>query len=266
MITYGQVSDRGRIRKSNEDAVYSQVISGGGAFSHPDIGLFIVVDGMGGEPNGRLAAEMAINAIAKQLNRLIILGLIDNHIVPADDFIEQTLRSVFEETNRVISGQFGGAGATATLALMIDNQTHIAHIGNTAAFLLSHSQIKQLTKFHDIAQGLVDAGLYASREEVFEKNAVDLNHVISVFGMGQELWKIDSPSRILPEQSALLLCSDWLYIALSESEILTIIKESYYPQDACQRIVDAVNAKGGQDNVSVILVSNQFPFKESDSK
>lgn len=263
MISYGQASDKGMVSLTNQDAVYSYVMSGSGAFSYPDIGLFIVADGLGIESEA--ITHSIIQTISNYLQRFLILPLLHNYLPPVAQQLLEILCTAFEEANQQIRKAFYGKGATATLAFLFDTQIFIAHVGNTAALVLHNDKLFWKSKIHDIAQGLVDTGEYESREAVL-KSIRDSDAIYSAFGRDDRLPSIDSFSEALPQESALLLCSAALYKTLSESEIIAIVSKSFYPQDACQRLIDAVNAKNGGDNVSVTIVSNEFPFKKLESE
>ncbi len=234
------ITDTGCERQLNEDR-YAVVESPSGL-------AWLVCDGMGGEAGGELAAQIAIDAIRRDLEGLAAR--------PAD----VALRSAILEANRVIvlrrqNQAFSGMGTTIVASIFDGAEVVIGHVGDSRAYLVRDGAIQQLTTDHTFVQTLVDSGQIKSEDALSHPQAHVLTRAIgSEPGLEVTLnkywiWQLTEQGK----PDALMLCTDGLYSLVSEGEIANIISQ-YSPQHACVKLVELANSRGGFDNITLAII------------
>jgi protein phosphatase len=234
------ITDTGCERELNEDR-YAVIESPSGL-------AWIVCDGMGGSAGGELAAQLAIDAIRRDLENL-----------PPRP-VDVALRSAIVEANRIIvlrrqNQAFAGMGTTIVAALFSGPELVIAHVGDSRAYLVRDGAIQQLTVDHTYVQQLVDSGQIQSDEALSHPDAHILTRCIgSEPGLEVEIgkyWIWESQDGELDD--FLLLCSDGLYSLVTEGEIANLLAQES-PQRTCARLVEMAKERGGYDNITVAIV------------
>jgi serine/threonine protein phosphatase PrpC len=236
----GSATDAGMERTVNEDRVLVDEARG----------IFLVVDGLGGHAAGELAAETAVDIIRARLDSL-------------DGDIEAQVRaSITEANNRICqlgrdNPEWHGMACVLTLAVAKEDHVTVGHVGDSRLYLAWNGTLRKLTSDHSIVgeqeeQGEIDeiaAMRHPRRHEVFRD-------------VGSQIREPDDPDFIqtktflFREDAALLLCSDGLSDSLTSAEINAVIERYNGDPDATAReLVEAANAAGGHDNISVVLVA-----------
>lgn len=237
-------SDPGRIRSHNEDAV----------FADADLGVAILADGMGGYNAGEVAASMATSLLASGFARLLRAaaeepGLLDQPEGLMHDEICGANAAIFHAAQH--ESQYAGMGTTLVMAWFIGKQVHIAHVGDSRAYLWRDEALRCLTRDHSLLQEQIDSGMISLDEARLSNNR---NLVTRALGVEQEV-EVDICAHSLCEGDVLLLCSDGLNDMLDDdriAETLSVFQTNL--DEAAQQLVDNANDYGGRDNVSVILV------------
>jgi serine/threonine protein phosphatase PrpC len=239
-VEYAERSDPGRDpeKQVNEDAC-GHVRT---RFGH----LCIVCDGMGGHAAGREAAELALATIFSAFDRA------PNGIPPA-----QVLRLAIEEASQRIHSMrtsevaMGRPGSTVVAILLHSRGTEVAHVGDSRAYLVHEGQIFRLTRDHSMVQELVDRGLLTPQQAAHHPEA---NRITRALGMAPE---IDAELREQPVYhvtgDTFVLCSDGLCDLVDDHEILSIVGEEPAAR-AVGKLVDLANARGGHDNITVVML------------
>lgn len=234
------ITDTGCERDLNEDRY---------AVIECDSGLaWLVCDGMGGVTGGELAAQLAIDAIRRDLESTPLREP------------DQALRNAILESNRVVvlrrqNQAFANMGTTIVGALFQGSEVAIANVGDSRAYLIRNNAIQQLTVDHTFVQELVDREEIKPEEALSHPQAHILTRCIgSEPGLQVDIFKYwiwDTP----PDQQSdvLFLCSDGLYSMISEGEIATIVS-THPPQEACVRLVELAKERGGYDNITLVVV------------
>ncbi len=240
---YAEKSDPGRdpSKQVNEDALGHRETR----FGH----LCVVCDGMGGHAAGREAAELALAAIFETFERA------PDGAVPAQvlrDAIEEASRRVHVmQTSEVSSGR---PGSTVVAALMHSGGTEIAHVGDSRAYLVHEGQILRITRDHSVVQEMVDRGLITSGQAAHHPDA---NRITRALGMSADVAADVRPEAIHHVTGdAFVLCSDGLTDLVDDLEILLLVGDIPAAQ-AVGRLVDLANARGGHDNISVLVLRAQ---------
>lgn len=257
-IDFAEISDVGRVRDHNEDAIGSV----------GDIGLMVLADGMGGYNAGEVASGIAVEIVtematdgADREERNDIdshSGLMRQSIVlrdavyRANKIIYQTAQS---QTN------CEGMGTTIVACMFYDDKISIAHVGDSRAYRLRAGQLEQITMDHSLLQELVDRGFYSAEEA---QRSTNRNYVTRALGVEPTVDVEVHEHAVLPDD-VYLLCSDGLPDMVEDDDIhLTISTFNASLDVVGQQLIDLANDHGGRDNVSVMLaqVNESFPAKK----
>jgi protein phosphatase len=240
MMEISGLSDKGKVRGANQDAW----------FADGDLGLLLVSDGMGNESGGALAAEIVAKAVP-EIVRQEGLNLSNLNDPFALDIISKQLVELNRHVHDSAMGAAGlsGMGATLVLALVRGDRAMIAHLGDSRAYLLRDEFMLSLTKDHSVLRMLLEAGEVAE-EEI--KSHPARGKITRYIGMEDDV-PPDITMMHLENGDRLLLCSDGLTNMLSEKEIAGQLRKTVSPKAVCRYLVDAANAAGGKDNITVVL-------------
>jgi serine/threonine protein phosphatase PrpC len=252
----GLASDPGRIRECNEDAslVWQFVLAQPGQSPLP-MGLFIVADGMGGHAQGEQASTLALRLAAQHVIRQVCLPLLgDDAGATARPPINEVLEASMRIAHEALLHRLPDAGTTMTTALLLGDSVFVAHVGDSRAYLGERGRLHCLTQDHSIAARLVNMG-QATPEEV----ATQRHILYKALGQGVRI-EPDILYRDMERWQYLLVCSDGLWSAVPEEEVAAIVETASTPTCACRSLVARGNERGGDDNISVILVARDWPL------
>ena len=230
-------TDRGRERRTNEDAVVAEEVSDGSF-------LLLVADGVGGYPGGEVASNAAAAAVHEHV------------VAHAGDLPEEALRAGFEAANRRIreereaSDRLAKMSTTLTAAIVRDGRAWVANAGDSRAYLFDGGELQQLTLDHSLVEEAIRAGELSPDDP----EAALQRHVITRSLGPREDLEVDVFGPIeLPPGSLLLLCTDGLHGVLEDREIAKVLAGSKrrYARD----LVDEVLEYGAPDNVTVAVLA-----------
>jgi protein phosphatase len=226
-IEAGVATDIGRVRDGNEDSYLVE----------PP--LYAVADGMGGHRGGEVASQLALETLEERFAARE--GSLADQVRAAN-------RAVFERsaTDRKVTGM----GTTLTAALVIGASAHLAHVGDSRAYLLRAGSLRQLTEDHTLVTRMVKAGEITEAEAAVHPHR---NVLTRVLGTEPDL-DLDEQDLGLLEGDRLLLCSDGLTVMVTEDQIQAILETTPAPQEAAERLVRAANRAGGIDNITVVVL------------
>ncbi len=248
----GWATNVGLVRDHNEDALLVAAIEQDANNAVPAFGLFMVADGMGGHQSGEAASSLALRIAGSQLLSQVYLPLIGSIERMSDQpSLTDMVREAIAQANRVVTRDLPGSGCTLTCGMILEDRLFVGHVGDSRAYLLRPGQPpQQLTRDHSLVNRLVEMGQITQEEG----NAHPQRNVLyRAVGQGSAL-EIDVTTHALSPGDRLLLCSDGLWGFVAESKIWHLIQQAATPQQACAQLVEAANAVGGNDNISVILV------------
>jgi protein phosphatase len=248
-ITCEAVSDVGRKRKGNEDAL----------ILNEDQKLYVVADGMGGHAAGEVASRVAVEAIAEFValtggNQEITwpFGL-DDSISYEGNRLKTAVRHansrVLEATRE--SAEYEGM-ATTVAAVLVDGETaNLAHVGDSRIYLYHGGTIEQLTRDHSWVNEQIETGAISPEQA----RSHPLRNVVTRALGGRADLLVDIQSRRMAPGDILLLCSDGLTTMVHDAEIARILGEAGGDvQKAAAALVREANDKGGEDNITVLLL------------
>ncbi|MUK89482.1 Stp1/IreP family PP2C-type Ser/Thr phosphatase [Ornithinibacillus sp. L9] len=243
------LSDRGKVRSHNED-------SGGVFFNDAGQLLAIIADGMGGHQAGDVASEMATTFIEEKWQQK------DSFSSPEQ--VEEWLGQVIEEVNDTIykhsleKEECQGMGTTLVAAVCTSEYITVAHIGDSRCYLYDQNEFKQLTEDHSLVNALVQSGQITKEEANHHPRK---NVVLKALGTEASV-ESDIQTISWEEGDKLLLCSDGLTDKVLDDEILEYLKDvTQGIEEIGQQLVDLANDRGGEDNVSLIIVKHEMSVK-----
>lgn len=262
------VTDRGRVREKNEDhfliaelersllVQQSSVegVSGVSLTEAPQGRLLVVADGMGGYGHGEVASSVAVESLARYA--FAIMPWLLRHTEASEQELQSALQQALDHCHRKVKrtaereGFDRRMGTTVTLAYVTWPELHIAHVGDSRCYLFRAGELTRLTRDHTLAQQLVDER--AISEEEARKSRFRHVLVNSVGGSADSV-RVELHSLELRTGDQLLLCSDGLTGHLSDQDLARHLSEPVAIQQATASMIEAANAAGGQDNITVVL-------------
>jgi PPM family protein phosphatase len=248
-------SDPGLRRSSNEDSFRTR----------PDLGLFIVADGMGGHVAGEVASRVAVEAIEIFIQETA--GADKNRtwpfpFEPALSLEANRLKAAFRLANRRIgsaiadSNDLRGMATTASAILTGTDSACVAHVGDSRVYVLNDDGLHQITHDHSWVEEQVRAGTMsptAARQHPWR-------NVVTRALSGGEDPEVDV-TQISPAGSErYLLCSDGLFSVVSDEQIAEVMGDRGVPlEQICQRLIEAANNGGGPDNITALVLEVNAP-------
>ncbi len=238
-------------RGNNEDSAVAMLITSELTGNPPTIGVFVVADGMGGHQDGEQASSITARTVAHYVINEVINAQLEGHEPSAEQkTIPEVLAEAMSEANQLVQEQVPGGGTTATCAVIRGDLAYIAHVGDSRAYLMTEGNLELITRDHLLVRRLQELGQLTAQEADAHPQR---NVLYRAVGQSEAL-EIDSATRRLPPASRLLLCCDGLWGVIGDDRIQSILQENPDPQMACDQLIDAVNASGGTDNITAILV------------
>lgn len=243
-LTLGARSHIGKQRLTNEDAFCVLV---GPTAPNGTLACIAVADGMGGHRAGEVASSLAIKELARLLGGR---PLWRNGQRPEAGPLFDDVQSVNREVHRASkASDLIGMGTTLTAVMIVGATLHVAHVGDSRAYLLRHGQLSRLTKDHSWAEEQVVAGLLTPEQAVGHPGRNVLTRALGV----APVVDVDTAQVTLEERDIVLVCSDGLYSQVKEDDIVRILGKEE-PQEACERLVEQANLQGGRDNITTIVL------------
>ena len=236
-------TDPGLLRDVNEDRFHLDLARG----------LFMVVDGVGGQAAGGKAADTAVSLLRARLER---------ETGPVPERLREAVTAANNEINRLagLRPEWSGMACVLTVAVVEENRATIAHVGDTRLYKLRGDRLEKVTRDHSPVGEREDAG------EISELEAMNHPRRNEVYrDVGSERHQPRDPEFIdvqtipFEPEAALLLCSDGLTDVVDSSAILRVVTQSAgHPQQVVDGLIEAANAAGGKDNVTVVYVEGEL--------
>jgi serine/threonine protein phosphatase PrpC len=238
------LTDTGCVRERNEDAFLADV----------ERGLFIVADGMGGRRGGDVAAHLAVKSVQAIIRERLASGIAPR---PEDlDDLSGLLEGAAMAASKAIQVEglakmeYLGMGAAIVAALVAGGHVHIAHMGDSRAYLLREDELRRLTDDHTIVGALLRHG------EISPEEAVDhpARGRLTRFAGMEPTAEPSMRSVALEAGDRLVLCTDGLWGAVGDVEMGRILSRPVGCDAACRVLIDAGRAEGGEDNLTAVVV------------
>jgi PPM family protein phosphatase len=243
-------TDPGLARENNEDSV---------TFDEP-VRLGILADGMGGYNAGEIASGMATTFIKSELGRwLSQAGRHANarEVRRAMEIcVDNANRSIFNAANS--NPQYSGMGTTLVLGVFQDGRLMLGHIGDSRCYRLRGPEFAQITKDHSLLQEQMDAGLITPEQAATSSNK---NLVTRALGV-EDAVLLEVNEHRVEAGDIYLMCSDGLSDMVDDEGIAKILGTDAPLEQKVAQLIDAANANGGRDNISVLLAQANTASKK----
>lgn len=230
-IETGVRTDVGRVREGNEDSYLM------------DEPLFGIADGMGGHAAGEVASSTAVEALSSGAAR-----------VNPDDpeslvaLIKEANRAIFEKATK--DDSLHGMGTTCTLVLIDAHRAHLAHVGDSRAYLLRDGDLSRLSEDHTLVGRMVREGQLTEEEAAKHPQR---SMITRSLGIDSDV-RVDLRSFDVRDGDRIMLCSDGLTSMTGEDTIKRVLQQTKSPQAAADELVDLANEAGGDDNITVVVL------------
>jgi protein phosphatase len=261
-------TDRGRVRSNNEDQFLVAELAKTlrveqSSLPEPDEQagrlrghLFLVADGMGGHAGGEEASRIAARTVEENLLNSLKWFLrtrgdegreVNDHLQAA--LQEADARVIGEASRRP---ELVGMGSTLTMAFALGRELFVAHVGDSRAYLCRDGRLYRLTHDHTLLNELSRLGRLVPGQERSER----LRHIITnAIGGPTPGVRVEMVRAQIDPGDRLLLCTDGLTDLLGDDEIAAVLTEWPGPAEACDRLVEMANARGGHDNVTAVVAA-----------
>ncbi|MCU0486443.1 MAG: protein phosphatase 2C domain-containing protein [Anaerolineales bacterium] len=239
------LTDPGRVRANNQDHFHIDL----------EHSLFLVSDGMGGQQAGEIASQAVCQALPQAL-QATLKQLRD----APRRVVELTLREIVQRFSQQLRDETAhkaglkGMGATLDLLWLRQDQAHLVHMGDSRIYLGRGGQLRQLSEDHSVVALLVKHGDITLEEAAEHPARGKLSRFI---GMEGEVYPDVFTLPVLPGDR-LLLCTDGLWGMVPDAKMADLLRAHSQPQAACQALVEAANAQGGVDNITVVIVECEW--------
>lgn len=250
-LIVGISRNTGRQREKNEDAIFIHTSTIAASSITLPFGVYVVADGMGGHKKGEVASELAARSMGEYIISRLYPPLFGPEPHTPNESLQEIMREGIAHAHNSVTRLASSGGTTLTAVLIIGTQMTIAHVGDSRAYsVYFDGRMQLLTRDHSLVKRLEELGQISAEEAAVHPQKSMLYRAL---GQG-DVPEPDLFTSSLPQPGYLLICSDGLWGVVSEDNMFKIISDAPSPHRACQNLVDAANAAGGPDNISVILV------------
>lgn len=225
----------GLVRQRNEDS-YAIL---------PEYSLFAVADGMGGHQAGAFASSLALKILEEQVSTP----------QPGEDLRERLAQAVQEANRRVYElsmkdSDKQGMGTTLTAVWIRDGIAHLAHIGDSRAYLIRNSQLSLLTNDHSLVGELLRQGSLTPTEAQSHPRKHALTRALGI----EAHVKVDTKSMTLIKNDLLFLCTDGLTNLVADEEINAVFAGAGGLQSALEELIQLCLKRGAHDNITMLAI------------
>lgn len=235
-------TDKGLVRENNQDAYAVGELPG-------EVAWAVVCDGMGGAAGGNIASALAVKVISDKITSSYNEKMRDSSI---KNLLDSAITAANIEVYDMAYSRpdLKGMGTTVVAVVVRDNVAHIAHAGDSRAYIVNKDGVKQITVDHSLVQNLVDRGEITKEEAEHHPNK---NVITRALGVDKRI-DVDFSEVDLQENETLILCTDGLSNCVNNAEIADDIKDGQYYAFA-DRLVKRANKNGGNDNITVVAIA-----------
>ena len=245
---FAALTDVGRVRAHNEDAVHVD----------PVLGLAVLADGMGGYKGGEVASAMAVSLVHANFRRWYVQA---GPQAPAR-VVRRALQAATDEANAAIldgsltNPNLQGMGTTLVLAAFGPHRVMVGHIGDSRCYRLRNDKLEQLTRDHSLRQQQLDAGAITAEEALSSPNR---NLVTRAVGVEAQVL-LEMHEHTARPNDLYMLCSDGLSEMVPDAQLFTLLtRQDGGIESKVSLLANIANENGGRDNISVILARASLP-------
>lgn len=237
-------TDAGRMRTMNQDVFDYGTLSSDACYA-------VVCDGMGGENAGNVASQMACDIISNRIRTGFREG-IDQNSIRNLLMSAVTAANVEVHNSAVANPEFKGMGTTVVAALLEKNTLHVAHVGDSRAYIINKNEFTQVTRDHSFVQELLEQGKISDEDAMHHPQR---NLITRAVGVEKNVC-IDYLETMLNADDRVLICTDGLTNSCTSSTIYnTVLNNSL--EAVPERLIDLANEAGGTDNITIVLLAEE---------
>jgi protein phosphatase len=227
------ISDTGKVRRHNEDSILVR----------PEIGLWVVADGMGGHAKGDMASQMVVESLGKMHEGTSLSRYIDDIEDRLTEVNRRLVEKARESKKRVTIG--------STVVILVTFGRHCVYFwaGDSRLYRLRDRKLRQITTDHSQVELYVEQGLISREEAAGHPHG---NMITRAVGATDE-FHLDMDIRELAAGDRYLLCSDGLTKHVPDPELETLLREGS-AEETCRKLIDLTLSRGAVDNVTTIIV------------
>jgi len=241
------VTDTGLRRPVNEDSY----------ICNPDLGLFLVADGMGGESCGDVASQLTAKLFESSMAPYITdeEATIPFEHENGNDLILHAMEHAAEQTNQAVlraveeSPSCRGMGSTLTAAVVHDDLIYIVHVGDSRLYSFQDNTLLPVTEDHTRVQEMVKRKIISAKEARTHRQR---NIITRCVGRKKQ-FKPDLQKLDLLPGNLYMLCSDGLYDMIEDGEMAKVMAAHPTLEETGSRLVEMANQNGGKDNITLVL-------------
>ncbi len=230
-IVSGASTDTGQVRDGNEDRYLVD----------RQLELFAVADGMGGHRAGEVASETALDGFRTAIAEGVEVA----------DAVGRANTAVWDKAAG--DTNLAGMGTTLTAARFDGTTLRIGHVGDSRAYLLRDDRFDRLTMDHSLVEELIREGKITEEQAAVHPQRSIITRALGV----DSSVDVDVYSVVLQPADRVMICSDGLTSMVRSAAIAEILRAESDPTAAANALVDAANAAGGDDNITVVVLDAQ---------
>ncbi len=253
-VRYCVKSDVGLHRHSNEDHFFV-VDPSCNRYNLKQLGIaFVIADGMGGHAAGEIASRMACEEVISAYYREDLQS--QDHADSDEWKVRKLERAIRSAHNKIIDRatekeELRGMGTTLSALVLTENRALIGHVGDSRIYRRRNNASERMTIDHTKSQALIDMGLILPEDE----SNLGCGHILTqALGGYGDLDAVFTRVEDVQSGDRFLLCTDGLHGLVTDHEIEEILIKNSLPQNTCDELVQAAIRKGGDDNITVIVI------------
>lgn len=240
------LSDIGLVRQNNED-VWAEL---------PDIGFFVLADGMGGHQAGEVAAREAVKTLSRSIKKKVSSAQRPS----LSDFSSLLYRAIVNVNRHVhkmgcSKSEWRGMGTTLCCLLFHSQGVVFAHVGDSRIYRLRGKRFEQMTKDHSLLSELVEQG----QIEEDEASAFLYKNIITKAIGTEPNVDPEVETKKIRSGDLFLICSDGLSDLLTSEEISAVLDKAPSLKKAAETLIMRANDRGGRDNITVVIIKVERP-------
>jgi serine/threonine protein phosphatase PrpC len=242
------LTDVGRKRQHNEDAMSVD----------PELGLYIVADGMGGHAAGEVASARAVELVGEHIrSHQFVLEELGTNPTPASrtaaaHLVESAIQRACADIYRMASADSTkrGMGTTFVCLAVGGGKGVIGHVGDSRVYLVRNGQCHRLTEDHTLVAAQLKAGTITKDQAQTSQYRNVITRAVGI----QESVQVDTLIVDLAPDDVFLLCTDGLHGYFTDEEIASLVEGDDEFKDLPSRLVGLANERGGKDNITAVVL------------
>ena len=236
-------SDKGKVRRSNQDAFMTGTFDDGTVWA-------VVCDGMGGANGGNIASRLAVDYFSASLKSGYRSDMSEGSL---KNLLNSALNAanirVFDKSRE--SKELNGMGTTIVAAVVLNKTAYFAHAGDSRAYVFSNGVLKQVTRDHSIVQTMIEDGKLSPEEARFHPRKNVITRALGV----DETINPEFTVCDLQDNSTILFCTDGLSNYVTPARISEIL-DNHGDDDCALQLIEEANKNGGGDNITAVVIEN----------